>query len=186
MTRDEPRHRLAKMRSTTPSAQLSPLTRNIAEAAAAPDQANAANNRTGLGERSARAPMKIRTIAGEDGGERQDVEHQGPGVHRYPDHLQVGMAGHVAGQGGAGRLLGDDGQVRSHQDGQGRRDVRRVGPVVPVPGLLVRGVPGASGLDRGVDGARHGRSLPQGEPISADESTLLVRELPVPGLGQHS
>ena len=63
MTRDEPRHRLAKTSSSTPSVQLSPLTRNIADAAAAPDQANAANSRTGLGERSATAPMKIRTIA---------------------------------------------------------------------------------------------------------------------------
>jgi hypothetical protein len=63
MTRDDPRHRLAKTRRSTPSIQLSPLTRNIAVAAAAPVQANMANSRTGLGERSAMAPMKIRTIA---------------------------------------------------------------------------------------------------------------------------
>ena len=63
MTSDPPRHRLATISSSTPSCQLVPVTRNIAEAAAAPAQAKPAKSRVGRVARSAIAPTKTSTSA---------------------------------------------------------------------------------------------------------------------------
>ena len=63
MTRDEPRQMLATNSSRTPSCQFVPLTRNSAEAATAPVQANPANSFVGWALRSAMPPTKMRKIA---------------------------------------------------------------------------------------------------------------------------
>ena len=51
------------MSSSTPSCQLVPATRNIADAAAAPAHAKPARSRVGRGDRSAIEPMTMSTIA---------------------------------------------------------------------------------------------------------------------------
>ena len=63
MTNEAPRHTWAMISSSTPSAQLVPVTRNIAEAASDPTQAKPAKSLVGWVVRSAIAPTKMRKMA---------------------------------------------------------------------------------------------------------------------------
>ena len=63
MTSELPSARLATMRSTTPSCQSVPMTKNISAAATAPSQAKPASIRVGRGLRSAMPPTTISTSA---------------------------------------------------------------------------------------------------------------------------
>ena len=92
-------------------------------------------------DRSAIAPTTGSSSAERIVAKRDEVEDQRAGGDREPEDVQVGGALEARRRRdeAAGGLLGDRGQVRREQHGRDRGDVGAVGPVVPVPGLLLPG-----------------------------------------------
>ena len=95
-----------------------------------------------------------------DGGEAGEVEGQRPGREVEPEHADRLAAGLVRVD-TAGGLAGDGDHVRREEDRQHRRVERGVGPVVPVPGLLVLRAPQRAKVGDGLRArtSRHRRVL---------------------------
>ena len=122
---------------TPPSCQLSSFMRNSSAAKNAPAHAKPAMCSFLRGDRSTIAPTIGQDDGAEDGGEAGQVERQRAGGQVQPQQAHRLVAGVVRVVAAARRPAGDGDHERREQHRQHGRVVGRVGPVVPVPGLLL-------------------------------------------------
>ena len=127
---------------TAPSCQFSPCMKNSRPQKNAPAHANPAMCTFLRGDTVHHRPDDRQEERAEDRGEAGQVERQGPGGEVQSEARLTVSAQSFSRSivGAAGRLAGDLDHVGPEEHRQDGRVERGVGPVVPVPGLLLLGV----------------------------------------------